>query len=688
LDGWQHKHQTNEAEIALWERVFPRARNTGILTERAPAFDIDILSPDAAAAVEDIAKEWADSRDGAMPVRIGRAPKRALLFRADVPFAKVQCSLIAPNGDTGQKLEMLADGQQIVVAGIHPETNKPYSWHGGEPGEIERRQLILVNEADVKRLFELSTALLVKDFGYVLARRSQQSRHAWADLLANIRAGRELHDTIVAIAAKLAASGMDEGAIIAFIRSEMQASQIPHDARWRERLDDIPRIVASAIEKFARQHTETVKLESFYGYMPLHNYIFEPTRETWPAGSVNARIGPVPLLDANGKPKTDPEGKPITMRASAWLDRHRPIEQMTWAPGMPTIIKNRLIAEGGWIEHSGVTVFNLYRPSTISPGNPNEAGPWLEHVQTVYSDAADHVIDWSAHRVQRPHEKINHALVLGGMQGIGKDTMLAPLKAAVGPWNFLEASPQQLVGRFNGFLKSVVLRISEARDSGDVDRFKFYDHTKAFAASPPEVLRVDEKHTKEHCIVNVTGLIITTNYKDAIYLPPDDRRHFVAWSDRTKEDFSPQYWNALWRWYMTGGIAHVAAYLRERDITAFDAKAPPPKTEAFWCTVDANRAAEDAELADVLDQLGNPSAVTLAQIVGRAPDEFADWLKERRNQKAFSHRMDDCGYEPVRNRDAQDGLWKIRGKRQAVYARKELSPRDRLVVAVQLAGRV
>ena len=80
--------------------------------------------------------------------------------------------------------------------------------------------------------------------------------------------------------------------------------------------------------------------------------------------------------------------------------------------------------------------------------------------------------------MQRPHEKINHALVLGGKQGIGKDTILEPVKYAVGPWNFNEVSPQQLLGRFNGFLKSVILRVSEARDLGEFDRFAFYDHMK------------------------------------------------------------------------------------------------------------------------------------------------------------------------------------------------------------------
>ena len=43
------------------------------------------------------------------------------------------------------------------------------------------------------------------------------------------------------------------------------------------------------------------------------------------------------------------------------------------------------------------------------------------------------------------------------------------------------------------------------------------------------------------------------------------------------------------------------------DISSFDPKAPPPKTPAFWAIVDASRVPEDAELADVLDRLGNPA---------------------------------------------------------------------------------
>lgn len=223
-----------------------------------------------------------------------------------------------------------------------------------------------------------------------------------------------------------------------------------------------------------------VTLDDFYAHMPSHKYIFAPSRDPWPASSVNARIPPVRVGNDD-------------IPASRWLDQHHAVEQITWGPGMPMLIRDRLIAEGGWIERKGVTCFNLYRPPTIKAGDANKAGPWIDHVNMVYPDDAEHITSYLAHRVQRPYEKINHALVLGGRQGIGKDTLLEPVKYAVGPWNFAEVSPQQLIGRFNGFLKSAILRVSEARDLGEVNRFKLYDHLKSYTAAPPDVLQSRRK---------------------------------------------------------------------------------------------------------------------------------------------------------------------------------------------------
>jgi hypothetical protein len=420
---------------------------------------------------------------------------------------------------------------------------------------------------------------------------------------------------------------------------------------------------------------EAVQLDDFVAYLPRHNYVFLPTREPWPAASVNACIPPIEKGDE-------------MIAASKWLDEHRSVEQMTWCPGLPMLIEDRLVAEGGWIERFGATILNLYRPPNLELGNVEAATPWLNHIRRIYPDDFDHIVRWLAHRVQRPAEKINHALVLGGKQGIGKDTLLEPVKRAVGPWNTFEISPQHLLGRFNGFAKSVILRMNEAHDLGEMNRYQLYDHLKSYTAAPPDVLRVDEKNLREHSVLNCCGVIITTNHKaDGIYLPADDRRHFVAWSDLTKDDFAEAYWNGIWNWYDNGGDSHVAAYLARLDLSGFNAKAPPPKTPAFWDIVTASRSSEDAELADALDLLGNPCAVTLLQVQNIAPAEFAVWLKDRKNRRAIPHRFEQCGYVPVRNDAAKDGDWKIGGTRQRIYGKAELSIRDRLDAARKLTLR-
>ncbi|MGH8227342.1 MAG: primase-helicase family protein [Steroidobacteraceae bacterium] len=449
---------------------------------------------------------------------------------------------------------------------------------------------------------------------------------------------------------------------------EMDAAgeEIPEPPEW---MNEAP----PPEEQQRRVLPDAVTVQDFHAYMPAHSYLYTPTREPWPAASVNSRIPPI---DIGAK-------KPIP--ASAWLDRFRPVEQMTWCPGLPMVIEDKLISGGGWIERPGVNTFNLYLPPTALEGDKDKADPWLEHVVKVFPGEAGHIVHWLAHRVQRPSEKINHAIVFLGDQGIGKDSILEPVKYAIGPWNFAEVSPAQLLGRFTGFMKSVILRISEARDLGDVDRYAFYEHTKVYTAAPPDVLRCDEKFLREHAVMNVCGVVITTNHIDGIYLPPDDRRHFVAGSDLKKEDFPADYWRDLHGWYRNGGIEHVAAYLASLDLSSFDPKAPPPKTAAFWRCVNAGRAPEDGEVADALEALKNPPAITIDMIAIYTTEDFRLWLKDRRNSRQIPHRLKDAGYVAVENASARDGLWKLDGRRQVIYARRELAERDRIAAATNLA---
>jgi hypothetical protein len=277
----------------------------------------------------------------------------------------------------------------------------------------------------------------------------------------------------------------------------------------------------------AQGRARAVELEDFYFFMKKEDAcIFAPTGDIWPGANVNKLL---PKITAG----EDEDGKPLKVPPTTWLAKNRAVQQTTWAPGLPKIIKDRLFSEGGFMAHGGAWSFNLYIPPEPTPivGDATKAGPWVDHAKKVYPEDYEHILDCLAHRVQRPQEKINHAIVLGGPEGVGKDSLLEPAKRAVGPWNFRDVDPATVMGRFGSWKSCVILRVSEARDQGEYDRYKFADHMKTIIAAPPDVLRVDEKNKPEYYVQNVCFVIYTTNHRtDALYVTINDRRHYFMWS--------------------------------------------------------------------------------------------------------------------------------------------------------------
>jgi hypothetical protein len=147
--NWQNMSITHDA-ILSWRSLGP---HTGLRTKHMPVFDIDILDGEAAAVVENIVRDFLANR-GEILVRIGMAPRRAIPLRTDSPFKKIVVRLIAPNGNP-HKIEVLGNGQQVVVAGIHVDTNRPYFWREGcSPVNTPREHLPLVTESDARTLLD------------------------------------------------------------------------------------------------------------------------------------------------------------------------------------------------------------------------------------------------------------------------------------------------------------------------------------------------------------------------------------------------------------------------------------------------------------------------------------------------------------------------------------------------------
>jgi AAA domain/Bifunctional DNA primase/polymerase, N-terminal len=159
--SWQNINAPDEDEVRSWSSVCATAHNTGILCHSVPAIDIDVLDPDIADQLEDMAATLAGDHAPVL-VRFGKRPKRAVLFQTDVPFKKMKTSVfISPDGKR-HHVEVLGDGQQIVVHGVHPDTHEEYTWRGGSPIGVKREDLPVLTEDGARRFIADASALMVK----------------------------------------------------------------------------------------------------------------------------------------------------------------------------------------------------------------------------------------------------------------------------------------------------------------------------------------------------------------------------------------------------------------------------------------------------------------------------------------------------------------------------------------------
>ncbi len=115
--AWQ-THAPERGEVLRWMQ---QGANIGLRAEHFPAVDIDVLDAELASAIENLARLTM----GPAPTRVGLAPKRLLLYRTATPFARMRMRIT--EGNTEHLIEVLAKGQQFLVAGRHP-SGSVYQW--------------------------------------------------------------------------------------------------------------------------------------------------------------------------------------------------------------------------------------------------------------------------------------------------------------------------------------------------------------------------------------------------------------------------------------------------------------------------------------------------------------------------------------------------------------------------------
>ena len=243
--------------------------------------------------------------------------------------------------------------------------------------------------------------------------------------------------------------------------------------------------------------------------------------------------------------------------------------------------------------------YNVWKGPTLKPIE-GDVSLWLNLLERLVPDSTErlHLLQWMGFTVQRTGEKINHAvLMVSDVEGVGKDSLFAPLIQAIGDHNCEDIFATSLQpGGYNSFLTEAKLMIIQ--EIMDWKKGETANYLKPMLASPPTRIEINEKYTKRFSIPNICQFIMFSNNLDAVYVAKSDRRYFCLRCDCSPiGDQGP----ILWDWYRGGGFARVAHYLANVDLTGFDPNQAPPMTQYKEELIESSRPDVDLTIEGYMD---------------------------------------------------------------------------------------
>jgi len=307
---------------------------------------------------------------------------------------------------------------------------------------------------------------------------------------------------------------------------------------------------------------------------------------------------------------------------------------------------------GGRVSLEGRECLNTWTPGELVPVE-GDATPWLslfEHAKFPEAEA-QHVLDYLAFMLQHPGIKINHGLVIGGAHGIGKDSILEPVKRALGYHNVGTPSGELLLSDFTDWAagkKLVVFQevaVANRREARDIEH-----KLKPVLAAPPSSLSIHPKGLPVYESPNLIQLVVVTNERRPLHVSQGDRRYFMTWGEWHPGVEERRRWTRFWedlhRWLDGGGAAQVYGYLLGRDVSGFNPGATPPLTEWREEVAEASLSDIAMELQDRLHEghgVFGWEVVTAEELVGALLGVTVNGRPI--GKRAVSNALADLGYQ-------------------------------------------
>lgn len=387
--------------------------------------------------------------------------------------------------------------------------------------------------------------------------------------------------------------------------------------------DDAQRVIEEVERKEAGRVERSQWFERFAYVQVDDSYFDMETRREVSRQSFNAIFRHIPCMSIHGQ-------KSRRVEASTCFDENRQAKGgrllygITYAAG-----------ESVLVSRDGEVYGNRWRDARPRPAPGQEwtgdITPWLQHCETLVPEVSEreHLFDIMAYKLQRPDVKINHAVLHGGTQGCGKDTMWAPfLWAVCGPGlkNRGLLDSNTINGQWGYALESEILIINELKEPEAAQRRALANNLKPIIAAPPEMLSINRKGLHPYDMVNRLFVLAFTNESIPLTIDSQDRRWFAVWSHAPK--MSDGDGRALWDWFKAGGFQRIAGWLYRRDVSKFNPGAAPAWTEFKHNLVEHGMSMAESYLVELIrtgrDEfsrgvVGSPFHAVCDRVAGRAP---------------------------------------------------------------------
>ncbi len=453
-------------------------------------------------------------------------------------------------------IDVLAKGAQTVMPpSIHPETQLPYTWVSSTP----------LTEVQVRTLPVYGAALLDEIRGF--AKNPEDPIYALNDMeWRGVGGGGNTHDTCVSAVSSMVARHWTDEDIQARIQRAKQdacdAAGLAYD--WPNADRTIQEWIDSARDKkfdtTTKKRVDDIPAEMFdrYAYVVDLDRMYDLKKSSLmnktQFDNVHSRDWPKPWSSILVAPDL------------------RIVDRLTYAPGQPRFSK-----EKSYDSEAILDCINVWVPSDVEPED-GDVEPWIRLVHDVFDgdeSAIRHVISFLAYTVQYPGERINHALVIQGAQGIGKDSILIAMTKVLGHHNIAQVTLQNVESQFNDWLFGKQLIVFQEMLAPG--RRSIYNKLKTYITDPLHT--VNAKHLPLQRVPNRANYVFLTNYEHALSIDSSDRRMWV-WYSRMQPQ-SPSYYDTFYKWLADKRSAdYLLHYLLNYDTSKFNPTAAPPITEA------------------------------------------------------------------------------------------------------------